>query len=111
MFPFDLFDDALCLRRGRSYYTQEQQIQAVVAAVVAEFGFETAIPWLLHTVAEMAEMSLAAPTDTRMKQRFVQWSNAVQGACRREEVPRRSFEQLVSFEDRLWAREIGIRLG
>ena len=105
MFPCDPSD-----RRDRASDSRQEQVDAVVAAIVAEFGFKIAIPWLLHTVAKMAEMSLSLPTDKRCTQQFQHWSNAVQTACQREGVLRRSFDQLVSFEDRSSAREIGVRL-
>jgi hypothetical protein len=108
MFPFDLFDDALS--PGRRIPDSQEQVDAVVAAMVAEFGFKTAVPWLLDAVAKMAEMSIAAPRDTRRKQRFLQWSNAVQAMCRGEGVLKRSFDQLLSIDDRAWARGMGISL-
>ena len=73
MFPHDRSD-----RHCPASDSQQEQVDAVVAAIVAEFGFKVAIPWLLHAVAKMAELSLASPTNKRFKQRFQNWSNAVQ---------------------------------
>ena len=109
MYPFDLFDNSRCPGDRISY--PQEKVDALVAAIFAEFGLKTAIPWLLDTVAKMAEMSLAAPHDTRRRQRFHAWSNAVQAICKREGLLCASpFDQLVSVDDRAWAREIGISL-
>jgi hypothetical protein len=63
-----------------------RRADALVSAIVAEFGFDAAIPWLLDTLAKLAESSLAAPADEKRKPRFAEWSTAIQSACTREGV-------------------------
>jgi hypothetical protein len=94
-----------------SFAEDSKQADALVSAIIAEFGFKTAIPWLLKTVSSLAGQSHSAPNDEAKRRRFLRWSQAVQSACTRHGVlTNRSFDNnSLSTDDAIWARRIGVR--
>ena len=98
--------------RRESYVSHhaEEQINAVVDAVIAEHGFRVAIPWLIKTVSDLAETALADPSDASKARKYAQWSRALQAALRRGGVLGRTFEQRINEADAIRARGLGIRL-
>jgi len=96
--------------RSRTESYLEDQVNAVVTAVIAEFGFKAALPWLLNTVAEMAKTALENPHDASKAQQFKCWSRAVQAVLCRGGVLPLTFEQRIAPLDSIHARGMGIRL-
>jgi hypothetical protein len=88
----------------------QEDVNALVSAVIARYGFEAALPWLLGTVAEMAAAALTKPTDAGKARQFAFWSRAVQAALSRDGALPRTFEQRLASIDAIHARGMGICL-
>jgi len=88
----------------------QAQVNAAVNSMIAEHGFKTAIPWLLETLATMADISLSAPDCKKRERQFEQWSKAVTTAIERERSFDRPFAERISSEDLIRARGMGIML-
>jgi len=95
---------------NRKQSTAEDQVNAVVTAVIAEYGLKVGTAWLLKTVSEMGKTALANPGDASKVQQFKCWSKAVQAALCREGVLHQTFEQRIARVDSIYAHGMGICL-
>lgn len=84
----------------------QETISLVVEDVVAEHGFEIAINDLLATVYNMGAESMADPKNREKEREYKRWVKAVRAVCKLSQ----TFGQLITAEDAILARSMGVRL-
>jgi hypothetical protein len=85
----------------------QRAITFIVEDVIAEVGFDAALPGLLKTVRQRYSLVVANPGDRELQREFQRWETAVTVAINRQP---RSFEQRISEEDVVRLRGTSIRL-
>ena len=86
-----------------------REIHEIVRGLIAEYGYQDALPALVQGIQNLAEISIADPLNETKDRLFRMWTQAVQDAIQ-EHTRRRSFEELVSERDYDLASTMGIRL-
>jgi hypothetical protein len=85
----------------------QRAITFMVEDLIAELGFQVALPGLLKTVRQRHSLVVANPGNGELEQELLRWEKAVTVAVNRQP---RTFEQRISEEDLVRLRGMGIRL-